>query len=82
MADSNRSGPQEKKELSTENRLLLAFVLMGIVLFATPYFFKTPPPPPGKKVPAPAPVTSLSRSPPQVPAAPAPVRRPRRNQLH
>jgi YidC/Oxa1 family membrane protein insertase len=68
MADSNRSGPQEKKELSTENRLLLAFVLMGIVLFATPYFFKTPPPPPGKKVQlAPSPVTT----PEQKPAEPA-----------
>src|ERR1700692_2193438 len=50
MADPNSSAPNEKKELSTENRLLLAFVLMGIVLFATPYFFKQPPPPPGKKV--------------------------------
>jgi YidC/Oxa1 family membrane protein insertase len=59
MADLNRSGQQGNKELSTENRLLLAFVLMGIVLFATPYFFKTPPPPPGKKVQlAPAPVTT------------------------
>src|ERR1700686_155692 len=59
MADSNSSGPLEKKELSTETRLLLAFVLMGIVLFTTPYFFKTPPPPPGKKVQlAPAPVTT------------------------
>ena len=74
MADSNRSGSQEKKELSTENRLLLAFVLMGIVLFATPYFFKTPPPPPGKKVQlAPAPVTAPEEKPAEaVPAAPAP----------
>jgi YidC/Oxa1 family membrane protein insertase len=74
MADSNRSGPQEKKELSTENRLLLAFVLMGIVLFATPYFFKAPPPPPGKKVQlAPASVTTTEqKSAEAVPAAPAP----------
>jgi YidC/Oxa1 family membrane protein insertase len=74
MADSNRSGPQEKKELSTENRLLLAFVLMGIVLFATPYFFKTPPPPPGKKVQlAPAPVTAPEQKAAEAaPAAPAP----------
>jgi YidC/Oxa1 family membrane protein insertase len=74
MADSNRSGQQEKKELSTENRLLLAFVLMGIVLFATPYFFKTPPPPPGKKVQlAPAPVTATEQKPAEAaPAAPAP----------
>ena len=52
MADSKGSGPVEKKELSIETRLLLAFILMGAVLFTTPYFFKTlpPPPPPGKKV--------------------------------
>ncbi len=29
-----------------EQRLLLAFVLMGLVLFLTPYFYKAPPPPP------------------------------------
>src|ERR1700686_579515 len=62
MADSNSSGPLEKKELSTETRLLLAFVLMGIVLFTTPYFFKTPPPPPGKKVQL-APVTAPTPEP-------------------
>jgi YidC/Oxa1 family membrane protein insertase len=43
MADENKSG---KKELTMEQRLLLAFVLMGLVLFLTPYFYKTPPPPP------------------------------------
>jgi YidC/Oxa1 family membrane protein insertase len=40
---SNKPG---KKELSMEQRLLLAFVLMGLVLFLTPYFYKAPPPPP------------------------------------
>src|ERR1700683_2834441 len=39
----NKSG---KKELTMEQRLLLAFVLMGLVLFLTPYFYKAPPPPP------------------------------------
>lgn len=34
-----------------ETRLLLAFLLMGLVLFLTPYFYKTPPPP-AKPVPA------------------------------
>ena len=74
MADSNSSGPLEKKELSTENRLLLAFVLMGIVLFATPYFFKQPPPPPGKKVQlAPAPEPAPEQKPAEaVAAAPTP----------
>jgi YidC/Oxa1 family membrane protein insertase len=43
MADDNKSG---KKELTMEQRLLLAFVLMGLVLFLTPYFYKTPPPAP------------------------------------
>ncbi len=46
MSDTpNNPGPP--KELSTEIRLLIAFALMGVVLFATPYFFKlvSPPPP-------------------------------------
>lgn len=34
----------EKKELSMEVRLLLAFVLVGLVLFVYPYFYKEPPP--------------------------------------
>ena len=42
---SNKPG---KKELSMEQRLLLAFVLMGLLLFLTPYFYKAPPPPPKK----------------------------------
>ena len=43
-----------KKDLPMEARLLLAFVLMGLVIFATPYFYKLvlPPPPPAKKNPA------------------------------
>jgi YidC/Oxa1 family membrane protein insertase len=41
---TNQPGPK-KKELSMEQRLLLAFALMGIVLFATPYLFKSPAPP-------------------------------------
>src|SRR5262249_21109925 len=51
------SGPPNNKEMSVETRLLLAFILMGAVLFTTPYFFKAPPPPPPAKktesVPAP-----------------------------
>ncbi|MSV28514.1 MAG: membrane protein insertase YidC [Bryobacterales bacterium] len=35
------AGPPKKKfELSTEHRLLIAFILMGAVLFLTPYFYK------------------------------------------
>src|ERR1700689_2765557 len=43
MAENNQPG---KKELTMEQRLLLAFVLMGLVLFLTPYFYKAPPPAP------------------------------------
>lgn len=39
MADQN----QKPKELSMETRMILAFILMGAVLFVTPYFFKQPP---------------------------------------
>ena len=47
MADNQlQSNKPGKKDLSMEQRLLLAFVLMGLVLFLTPYFYKAPPPPP------------------------------------
>jgi len=47
--DQKKQQPGSKPELSTEARLLIAFALMGLVLFATPYFFKTiAPPPPAK----------------------------------
>ncbi|MGA3028370.1 MAG: membrane protein insertase YidC [Bryobacteraceae bacterium] len=49
MADSQgTSGPTGAgggKELSMEIRLLIAFLLMGVVLFVTPYIYKTPQPP-------------------------------------
>ncbi len=38
------SGSNRRKEMSMEVRLLLAFVLMGLVIFLTPYFIKTTPP--------------------------------------
>jgi YidC/Oxa1 family membrane protein insertase len=50
-ANGGNSNPgQPPKELSMEIRLLLAFLLMGAVMFVTPYlpFFKTTPPPGGK----------------------------------
>ena len=79
MADSKTSGPGENKELSIETRLLLAFLLMGAVLFTTPYFFKsTQPPAPAKKTetaakpaastPAPAAPASAAPNPGQVSA--------------
>jgi YidC/Oxa1 family membrane protein insertase len=69
MAESVNGGdPQQpSKEMSMEVRLLLAFLLMGAVMFLTPYLFKTAaPPPPVKKVAqtAPGPVGT-----PQQPAA-------------
>jgi YidC/Oxa1 family membrane protein insertase len=40
------------KELSMETRMILAFILMGGVLFLTPYFYKTPAAPPAEPKPA------------------------------
>jgi len=45
-------GKPPKKELTMEQRLLLAFLLMGLVLFLTPYLYKAPPPPPKSATPA------------------------------
>ena len=80
MAEPSTGGssPQPPKELSTEVRLLLAFLLMGAVMFFTPYLFKTAAPPPGKKSPdtAGAPAASGVPATSGVPAAsgnPAPV---------
>src|SRR5208283_2544499 len=42
MAEPDSGG--SPKEMSMEVRLLLAFLLMGVVMFVTPYFYKTPPP--------------------------------------
>ena len=52
MAESvngGNSGSKPPKEMSMELRLLLAFILMGAVIFLTPYFFKSQTPPPAKK---------------------------------
>jgi YidC/Oxa1 family membrane protein insertase len=71
MAESNSGGTsggpvQPKKELSMELRLLLAFILMGVVLFVTPYFYKSVAPP--KKT---APVAANSGPAPAAPGTPA-----------
>jgi YidC/Oxa1 family membrane protein insertase len=67
-----------KKEFPMELRLLLAFLLMGVVLFTTPYFFRATAPPEAEKraaEPPPAAVQQPAESPPQtpptVPEAPA-----------
>jgi YidC/Oxa1 family membrane protein insertase len=53
MAESSNGGKnnpaQPPKEMSMEIRLLLAFILMGAVMFLTPYFYKSQLPPPAKK---------------------------------
>src|SRR5262245_7835685 len=53
MAESVNGGGsnpgQSPKEMSMEMRLLLAFLLMGAVMWVTPYFFKAQNPTPAKK---------------------------------
>src|ERR1035441_5915154 len=46
---SNRGLGQPPDRMSTETRLLLAFLLMGAIMFLTPYFFKSQPPAPNAK---------------------------------
>ncbi len=71
MPETVSGGAQPPKEISMELRLLLAFLLMGAVMFLTPYFFKSQTPP-GKKAPAAA-VVHQPGAPavPTTPAAPA-----------
>lgn len=75
MADSGNltppgNPPGKKKEISMEARLLLAFVLMGGVLFITQYFNK-PKPPAGHKPSAPVAAKQVqAQSPAPIPAAP------------
>src|SRR5580700_11248409 len=68
MAELNSGGTSggsgKPKELSMELRLLLAFILMGVVLFVTPYFYKTVAPPAKK----PAPAAGNTALPPSAPA--------------
>src|SRR5579863_2003037 len=76
MADlptsTNQPG-QGKKELSMELRLLLAFLLMGLVLFVTPYIYK-PAPAPKRIVPptTPAEATQVTQKPAETPAVTKP----------
>src|SRR5262245_48990030 len=78
MADSNTSGSPGKKEMSVETRLLLAFILMGVVLFTTPYFFKAPAPPPAPKKTETV-VTPAQPPKPEQPPAPNPAAAPAAN---
>jgi YidC/Oxa1 family membrane protein insertase len=51
MAEStgNKGLGQPPDQMSTETRLLLAFLAMGAIMFLTPYFFKSQPPAPNAK---------------------------------
>lgn len=65
------SGNQPPKEMSMELRLLVAFLLMGAVMFLTPYFFKSQGPTPAQKAaqagkaPAAAPAATHPEPPPE-----------------
>jgi YidC/Oxa1 family membrane protein insertase len=59
-----------KKELSMEARLLIAFVLMGLVLFLTPYIYK---PATAPAAGANKPATSTATNPAEAATPPAPV---------
>ena len=78
MPDSPDSSSKPKapaKEMSMEIRLLVAFLLMGLVLFVSQYVYKPPVP---AKPPAKAPVAAETKAPEPVKpaAAPAPVAAP------
>jgi len=55
---------QPPDQMSTETRLLLAFLLMGAIMFLTPYFFKSQPPAPNAKKSTQAGQTAESTVPP------------------
>lgn len=55
MGEDNQKKRPFGSEMSMETRLLLAFALMGLVLFVTQYFIPKPPPPATQKKAAAAP---------------------------
>jgi YidC/Oxa1 family membrane protein insertase len=66
MADlptSPKPPTQPAKEMSMEMRLLLAFVLMGLVLFITPYIYKPAPSPKATAPIKPSETTQLTQKP-------------------
>src|SRR5579872_336858 len=74
MPDSQNGGnnPAPKKDLSMETRLLLAFLLMGAVMFVTPYLFKQPPAANKAAPKSAAPIEQTAATTPP-PAAPSPA---------
>lgn len=73
MADQEikKSGPKKPNEMSMEQRLLLAFGLMGLVLFTSQYFYKPADPQKSIQTVTPAKPTQAEK-----PAAPAPLAAP------
>jgi YidC/Oxa1 family membrane protein insertase len=65
----------EKKEMTMETRLLLAFLLMGLVLFGTQYLYKPPPAPP-KPAATPAKTTEPAKASTPSASAPTPAQAP------
>ncbi len=64
---------KERKELSMEKRMLIAFLLMGAVLFLTPYLYKSNP---TQQKPAPKLAATQKTAPQKPAAAPAAVETP------
>ncbi|HMC62909.1 MAG TPA: membrane protein insertase YidC, partial [Candidatus Solibacter sp.] len=60
---SNNQAQPPKEEMSMEVRLLIAFVLMGAVMFAWQFLYKPEPPPSVKKAAAPAQTTPATDRP-------------------
>src|SRR5215471_18673228 len=79
MADSLNSGGNKPQELSMEMRLLLAFVLMGVVMWISQTYFAPPPkkaaPPAAATPTSPSPIETAKTNPaaPETPAATAPA---------
>ena len=72
MGEQSKGNGGQSQEISMEKRLLLAFLLMGAVLFLTPYFYQPPQPPPqNETTEAPAQPAPEPEAPPAAePAAP------------
>lgn len=67
MSERNPYNPEPEGEM--QKRTLVAFILMGLVLFAMPYFFKSSQPPQPERIAK----TAAPAKPLTAPAAPAPI---------
>ncbi|MBK5290185.1 MAG: membrane protein insertase YidC [Acidobacteriia bacterium] len=68
QTDQPRAGKPGKKELSMEQRMLLAFGLMGVVLLVSQFLLPKPPDPPVKKTGTAAVTQAKQAAPEQAPA--------------